>query len=248
MKEIYSDIKDPCFRNIYSYLSRSDSLIQFTQEKIIKLNGNFFSNFETQEVLEALIIKFVCDWEWFIERHIIHLLARDTSTLSDFLSLKLPKVISFDEASAILNGTGYFNFKNCTDIKSLAKKILVKENNSFESLEKEVINNINNLYVIRNYIAHRSTKSKKTLSSYYTKVGIVKFIEPGEYFGLIYQNEKDPNFTNFFAHTFSLLMSSLQMWEFLFPKSLDQFQEDGSMTQQSILKLLNFLRLRPPQK
>lgn len=244
MTTLKTDLEDHAFRNILVYLSRTDSLIHFIDQKIITLNKKLFSDFETQEILEAFIIKAICDWEWFIERHITHLLTRDTSKLSEHLILTLPKEISFDEGTAILNGTGYFNFKNCTDIKSLANRILTESNNPFPAIPKEVITNIDDLFIIRNYIAHKSNKAKKSLSTFYKKININDFIEPGNYLFQISKDETNPKFTNFYLHIFSLFMSAFQMWEHLFPNSFEELKEEGQFNEKSMEKLLHLLQFR----
>jgi hypothetical protein len=244
MENLKTDLNDPAFRNILVYLSRTDSLIKFVDEKIIKLRGRLFSDLETHEIIEAFVIKYICDWEWFIERHFTHLLTRNTSKLAEYLTLKIPQIITFDEGTAILNGTGYFDFKNCTDIKSQGKKFLTVENNPFPAIEKDVTQNIDNLYIIRNYIAHKSNKSKKTLTKFYSENGITNFIEPGEYLIKLHVGETAPKFTNLYTHTFSLFMSVFQMWESLFPKSFDELKVNGEFNEKSMQKLLLLLNFR----
>jgi len=244
MNQIQKDLTDHAFRNILVYLSRTDSMLRFIGEKIGSLRGKLFSNLETHEIIEAFVIKFICDWEWFIERHVVHLMSRDTTQLSEHLTLTLPTTISFEEGVAILNGTGYFNFKNCSDIKALAKKIIIAQNNSFPSITQDAIKNIDNLYTIRNYIAHKSNKSKKTLTALYTQIGITSFIEPGEYLLLKHKDETDPKYTNFYYHCFSLFMSAFQMWEFLFPHSFEELKVNGEFNAESMQRLLHLLTFR----
>jgi hypothetical protein len=246
MKALQDDLSDPAFRNILVYLSRTDSLIKFVDGKIIGLRGKLFSDLETYETIEAFAIKFICDWEWFIERHLINLLVRDTSKLSNYLTLTLPFKISFDEGAAILNGTGYFDFKNCSDIKAIGKRILTEQNNCFQAITKETSKNIDDLYLIRNYIAHKSNKSKKTLFSFYNSISIPDFIEPGEYMVRKHHNETDSKFNYFYYHTFSLFMSAFQMWEKLFPNSFEELKVNGEFDQTSMQRLINLLTFRKP--
>jgi hypothetical protein len=244
MTALQKDLAGITFRNVLVYLSRTDSMIRFVDEKIVKLKGKLFSDLETYETLEAFVIKFICDWEWFIERHIIHLLIKDTSKLSEYLTLTLPTTISYDEGTAILNGTGYFDFKNCSDIKSIAKRILTTQNNSFISITKEVSKNIDDFYVIRNYVAHKSNKSKKTLFTFYNGINIHQFVEPGEYLVRMHHDEIDQKYTYFHYHAFSLFMSAFQMWETLFPSSFEELKENGDFNQNSMQKLINLLSFR----
>jgi hypothetical protein len=247
MNAIQIDLNDQAFRDIFVYLRRTDSFIRFVNEKIISLRGKLFSDVETFETIEAFIIKYVCDWEWFVERLITYLLAKDTSKLAEYLAYTLPKTITFEEASAILNGTKYFDFKNCSDVRVIGKRILTEQNNPFQVIEKGVVKNIDSLYIIRNFIAHKSNKSKNTLRVLYTQSGYSDFMEPGDYLIRRHKDEALPEFTNLYFHTFSLFMSALQMWEFLFPNSLEEFKEDGKITQDSMQKLMLFLTSIPPK-
>lgn len=246
MTALQNNLSDPAFKNILVYMSRADSMIRFIDEKINKLKNKLFTTLETYETIEAFVIKFICDWEWFIERHFIHLLTRDTSKLSEHLTINLPKQMSFDEGLAILNGTGYFNFKNCSDIKGLAKKLLSLANNSFLSITKEATKNIDDLYIIRNYIAHKSNKSKKALSSFYNQENIIEFIEPGEYLVKKHISESDEKYTYFHYHSFSLFMSAFQMWESLFPLSFEELKENGEFNQNSMQRLLLLMTFKKP--
>src|SRR5687768_9391088 len=159
---LQSDLSDKCFRDILVYISRTFSLIDFINEKIIKLKGKLFGEFETEETLEAFSIKLLCDWEWLIERVLINSLIKDTSNLSAHLNLELPSTISYDVGFSILNGTRYFDIKNTANLKGLAKKILIEQNNPFNKISKDRCGSIDDFYIIRNYIAHKSEASKRT--------------------------------------------------------------------------------------
>jgi hypothetical protein len=132
----------------------------------------------------------------------------------------------------------------CSDIKSIAKRILTTQNNSFLSLTKEVSKNIDDLYIIRNYVAHKSNKSKKKLSTFYPGINIQRFVEPGEYLVKMHQDETDSKYTYFHYHAFSLFMSAFQMWETLFPNSFEELKENGDFNQNSMQKAINLLSFR----
>lgn len=72
MDKLRNDIQNKCFQDILLYISRTFSLVDFIHERIVKLKGKLFGEFEIEETLEAFSIKLICGWEWFIERTIIN--------------------------------------------------------------------------------------------------------------------------------------------------------------------------------
>lgn len=250
MKKIQTDINDKAFQNILVYISRTFSLIDFINEKIVKLNGKVFGKFETEETLEAFSIKLLCDWEWFIERTIINCLIRDTTKLSEHLNLDLPKAIPYDVGFAILNGTTYFDIKNSGNLKKLTKNILAEVNNPFNAVKKDRYNSIDEFYVIRNYIAHKSEASKRSFKKFLqVKHNINDFIEPGEFLLTQQPNTSNVLFNNFNIHATAFWVSAVDIWEFLFPDSFKEIvDEKGEFTAESMLKLKQLATFRKPSQ
>lgn len=95
--------------------------------------------------------------------------------------MNLPKTISYDECVAYLNGLGYFDLKSASNLKSIGRKILTDKKNPFQNISSESKNNIDDFYSLRNYVAHKSSKSKRTLIKTYSKYKQNEFIEVGDF-------------------------------------------------------------------
>ena len=163
------------------YMARINSQAEFLFAKVLALRGKVYSNYEASEIIEAFTIKTICDWEWYAEKMICECLKRDTSQLSKQLELNLPKTISYDECVAYLNGLGYFDLKSASNLKSIGRKILTDKKNPFQNISSEAKNNIDDFYSLRNYVAHKSSKSKRTLIKTYSKYKQNEFIEVGDF-------------------------------------------------------------------
>jgi len=246
MNKLRNDIQDKCFQDILAYISRTFSLIDFIHEKIVKLKGKLFGEFETEETLEAFSIKLVCDWEWFIERTMINCLIKDTSGLSTHLNLNLPPTITYDVGFAILNGTGYFDIKSTGNLKGLAKKVLIENLNPFVKISKDRCDSIDDFYIIRNYIAHKSEASKRSYKKLLLdRKNITEFIEPGKYLLRGPEGAGDPFDTNFNFHGCAFWVSALDIWGFLYPDSQrDILDNNGDFTQESMIKLTRIATFR----
>lgn len=175
------EFKSLGYQNTIMYMSRIHSQAEFLFAKILAFKGKIFSDFETAELFEAFTIKAICDWEWYVEQIICECLKDDTSQLSIELDLTLPQKITFDECIGYINGLGYFDLKSGSNLKSIAKKILPKARNPFENISSEVRNRIDDFYILRNFVAHRSKKSKKALLRTYLKYNQNKFQEVGDF-------------------------------------------------------------------
>ncbi|MCB0533490.1 MAG: hypothetical protein KDD14_14910 [Saprospiraceae bacterium] len=145
------------------YMARIHSQAEFLFSKVLANRGKLFSDYETSELFEAFSIKTICDWKWYVERMICECLKDDTSKLGEQLDIKLPNSITTDECFGYLNGLGYFDIKSIGNLKSIAKKILKDTKNLFKKISNEAKNKIDDFYSLRNYVAHKSKKSKKTL-------------------------------------------------------------------------------------
>lgn len=198
------------------YMARLFSQAEFLSYKIMALTGKVFSKYEVQQVFEAFTIKTLCDWEWYIEKIICECLKNDTSKLANQLSLNLPKEISTDECIAYLNGLSYFDLKGANNLKAISKKILIDNYNPFTNLDKDACKRIDDYYIVRNYIAHRSNKSKKSLNSMYSRYQQNTFIEAGDFLLSIDPTKNDLHIQLFEG---SFWLTSFNILEFLYPKT-----------------------------
>lgn len=187
-----SDIRfHPALKEIIRFHNSLYSFHLLLRDKV-KGNQVIFSKEDVGVITEAFVIKQVADWDNFVENVLAICLLTDTSKLSEHLDLDLPKKITFDNAKAIINGLNYFDIKSSGDIKGIAKKILVKENNPFQEIDKLCCTNIDEMYAIRNYIAHKSKKAKKRLMTIYqNRYNLNEFIEPGIFFQEMSQENGD---------------------------------------------------------
>lgn len=250
MNEIKVDLNEICFQNILIYISRTHSLIDFLNTKIISNKQKIFGIFETEEILEAFLIKIICDWEYFIENTIISCISKNTKTLSEYLGLQLPITMTIDECTAILNGFGYFNVKNVTNLKTLSRKILNLKLNPFLNISKENTKTIDNMYILRNYIAHKSKVSYRALLKIYKQdYNINVFVEPGKFL-LMHDNKLNhPLYDYFNSHIISFWLAALEIWEYLYPNSFKEITEkDGTFSQNSMNKLTVLVNFRKPEK
>lgn len=204
------------FQYTIMYMARIHSQAEFLFSKVLMLREKLFSSYEASEIIEAFTIKTICDWEWYIEKMICECLKDNTNQLANQLELKLPQTISIDECVAYLNGLGYFDLKNASNLKSIARKILVKEKNLFEKISTESKSHIDDFYALRNYVAHRSNKSKKTLINTYQKYDQKEFIEVGQF--LLEKTNKEKTTIRFQDFGSSFWLGAFNIMEFLYPK------------------------------
>lgn len=199
-----------------NYMSRVHSQAEFLFAKTLALRGSLFSNYEAAEIVEAFTVKTICDWEWYAEQMIYECLKLDTSQLSVELGLALPSTISIDECAGYLSGLGYFDLKSATNLKAITKKILVKGQNPFENIGTDVRNKIDDFYVLRNFVAHRSKKAKKSLLKMYTKYDQNDFQEVCDF--LLETNTKNSSKTiRYQEFGGSFWLASFQILEYLYP-------------------------------
>lgn len=209
------DFQSLAYQYTIMYIARIHSQAEFLFAKVLLLRGKLFSNYEASEIVEAFTIKTICDWEWYVEKILCECLKQETTQLSKHLALTLPITISTDECIAYLNGLGYFDLKSASNLKSIAKKILVDSKNPFKNINSQARNLIDDFYGLRNYVAHRSNKSKNTLVGVYTKYHQNDFIEVGEF--LLMPSHQIDNIIRFQEFSSSFWLAALNIMELLCP-------------------------------
>jgi hypothetical protein len=183
---------------------------------------------EIELVEEAFLIKHVTEWEMLIQNILTYCIAIDTSALSQHLDLRLPKKMGFDNAHAILNGLNFISITNTGDLKGLAKKIIVEKNNPFKNLENNILRNIDEAYVIRNYIAHKSKKSKQRLMKLYKeRYQITNFLEPGKFLRQKIEQEEGSVLRSDTYYGAFMGISTF-IWQHLDPNSYNFIFEDNT--------------------
>ena len=151
-------------------------------DKIIKDDKLFTEREEKIEIIESLVLKICAQWEVLIEELIIDCLNRDSSQYSEFIAAKLPKHIPRSQCMAMIQGMGYVDFKGISDVKRKAKLILTDEFNPFKNITRGDGDKIDELYKFRNFIAHISNQSERSLKNlYFKKYKLERFQEPGRF-------------------------------------------------------------------
>lgn len=210
--------------------------LNFLKVKIL-YNNELFTIDEKKEILEAFLIKIIAEWDNFLEKSLVYLAKNDTSKLSEYLDLNLPAQISFDTCQAILNGLNYFDIRSTSNLKGIAKKILTDSNNPFQNIESLFCNRVDDLYVIRNYVAHKSKSSKRSLSTLYKKKNRQEFIEPGYYF-----MEDENNESVWVGYMGILLKISTDIWKCVDSDTYNSIFEDAYLSKDALKKALSNMK------
>ncbi|WP_418510816.1 hypothetical protein [Corallibacter sp.] len=175
---------------------------------------------------EAFLVKHLAEWETFILNIIVYCVAIDTNQISKFLDLELPKKMSFENATAVVNGLSYLSITSSSELKGLAKKIITEKNNPFEQFQMKFLNHIDEAYALRNYVAHKSRKSKSSLLKIYNnRHNIKEFIEPGKFLAERIKDEiGDYPRSHLYYGKFMTMVTMI--WRHLDPKSYNFVYED----------------------
>jgi hypothetical protein len=162
--------------------------------KIIKAKGIILSPDEEKEILpkllpaekrqihEAFVLRICATWEILAENVFIECLLHDTSKYKDRTGITLPrKKLTRDICKGLVSGLGYFSFGDAGKLKGEAKKYLAERCNPFKEISSDITTKINEFYLIRNYIAHRSNAAKQSLKRMYKQPYRMRFRPPGNF-------------------------------------------------------------------
>ena len=98
----------------------------------------------------------------------------------------------------------------------MQKKILTDKKNPFQNISSEARNHIDDFYSLRNYVAHKSSKSKRTLIKTYSKYNQNEFVEVGDFLlSKADEGKKNIRFQDFGG---SFWLASFNIMEFAYPK------------------------------
>lgn len=134
---------------------------------------------EKKEIHEAFVLKIYVAWEVLVEDVFVECLYRDSSRYARERTVVLPRKLSRNVCRCLISGLGYFDFRDTGDLKGQAKRILVDRQNPFEQVLPNT--KIDEFYKIRNYVAHRSYRSRQSLLRMYRDRYGLGFREPGEF-------------------------------------------------------------------
>ena len=148
--------------------------------KVVRAKQVVKHPFEKREVIEAFVLRIAAVWEILAEELMIDCLNRDSSQLGKHLDLTLDKDLPRPVCRAIVAGLNYFDFKSTGDLKKKAKRILAPSHNPFKAISKGNGQRIDEFFALRNYLAHYSQQSRRSVKRLYTENhGLTRFREPG---------------------------------------------------------------------
>ena len=150
---------------------------------------------EKKHIHEAFVLKIYVAWEVLVENLLVECLSSDPSKYADYKAIKLPKKLTKDICRGLISGLGYFDFRDTGDLKGKANDILVSKYNPFDSVLPDKA--IDEFYIIRNYLAHYSDSSKKSLMRMYKNRYNLPFREPGDFFFEFDERNKHIRFANY---------------------------------------------------
>ncbi len=137
---------------------------------------------EKRDIAESVILRLCAEWESFVDDHLVDCINVDHSKLSEFFAVPLPKNPSKALCHILIFGESYRDFKSFGDLKGFTKKILPDGSNPFLIVTKADSEKMDEVYKIRNYLAHYSFAAKRSLKRLYAdKYNMQNFVEPGQF-------------------------------------------------------------------
>lgn len=151
-------------------------------ERIIAAQRVVSSSAEKQDVAESVLLRLTAHWERFVDEHLIDCVNADHSQLNEFLGVTIPPNPTKNMCQAVMFGGGYRDFKNFGDLKGFTKRVLPEQSNPFLAVGASDARKIDEVYKIRNYLAHYSTLARRSLNRVYKdQYKLARFQEPGRF-------------------------------------------------------------------
>jgi hypothetical protein len=137
---------------------------------------------EKRDLSESVILRLISNWEGFVDDHLVACANCNHSKLNDFLGVTVPPHPNMNLCRALIFGDGYRDFQSTGALIGFSKKLLPDEGNPFLAISAGHKNKIDDMYKIRNYLAHYSAKCRRALwHMYKTKYRYERWIEPGKF-------------------------------------------------------------------
>jgi len=137
---------------------------------------------EKQDVAESVLLRLCAHWERFVDEHLVDCVNCDHSKLNDYLGVTIPKHPTRNVCQAVLFGGKYKDFKSFADLKGFTKKVLPDESNPFLAISTAHGTKIDEVFKIRNYLAHYSAAARRALDRMYKQsYAMQRFQEPGRF-------------------------------------------------------------------
>lgn len=151
-------------------------------DKIINAQRVISTTEEKRDIAESVLLRLCAYWERFIDEHLVDCVNCDHTNLSKHFAVTIPNNPSWDLCHALIIGAAYRDFRSFGDLKRYSKKILPNDSNPFLQIKSAHTKKIDEVYTIRNYLAHYSKASARALNHVYkTEYGMARFLEPGQF-------------------------------------------------------------------
>ena len=151
-------------------------------ERIINARRVIGTAEEKRDLAESVVLRLVANWENFVDEHLVACVNCDHSKLNDFLGVSVPGHPNMNLCRALLFGDGYRDFQSVGALIGFSKKLLPTGSNPFLAINASHKSKIDDIYKVRNYLAHYSTKSRRVLwRMYKSRYRYERWIEPGRF-------------------------------------------------------------------
>lgn len=151
-------------------------------ERVVDAQRVIRTNTEKQDVAESVLLRLCAHWERFVDEHLVDCVNVDHSQLNEFLGVTIPRHPSRNVCQAILFGGKYRDFRSFRELKGFTKKVLPNVSNPFLRVTKANSKKIDEVFMIRNYLAHYSSAARRALDRLYKNVyNLQRFQEPGRF-------------------------------------------------------------------
>lgn len=153
----------------------------FTQ-RILNAKRVISSKTEKEDIAESVLLRLCAHWERFVDEHLVDCINVDHSQLNEYLGVTIPRHPSRNLCQAILFSGGYKDFRSIGELKGFTRKILPDASNPFLSVAAGHAERIDEVFKIRNYLAHYSAAARRALDRLYkSSYGLSRFEEPGRF-------------------------------------------------------------------
>ena len=167
-----------------NHRSLDDSLGRYRSflERIIQAQRVISTVQEKRDITESVLLRLCANWEKFVDEHLVDCINVDPSRLSEFVGVRVPAHPSKALCTALIFGDSYRDFPSFGALKGFSRKLLPDESNPFLQVTAVQGRRLDELYRIRNYLAHYSAKAKRSLRVMYEdEYQMKRFLQPGQF-------------------------------------------------------------------
>ncbi len=151
-------------------------------KRIISAQRVISKKTEKEDLIESVLLRLCAIWERFVDEHLVDCVNVDHSKLNEYLGVPIPRNPTRNLCEALLIGANYLDFRGFGQLKGYSKKILPDASNPFLAVGSSRINKLDETFKLRNYLAHYSSASRRSLDQMYKNVyKLGKFVEPGRF-------------------------------------------------------------------